>query len=176
MVVAFGIDIDIDLDTIYKYGNALLRILMATSPILIIWYNLLTDIRLLPSATTLTLLLAACYCSAYSKTCKKHYQSRVVKKKNRKKSRYTNWPQMQSRRNKKWLKKQLIELRRGEATRWGSHGENVRSFVVHRCTVHDTSYSYRMWMWMWMWIDSYRQTSTEMSISISISIRSIYLM
>ena len=42
MVVAFGIDIDIDLDTIYDYGNALSRILMATSPILIIGYILLT--------------------------------------------------------------------------------------------------------------------------------------
>jgi hypothetical protein len=42
MVVVFGIDIDIDLDTIYEYGNALLRILMATSPILIIGYILFT--------------------------------------------------------------------------------------------------------------------------------------
>ena len=42
MVVAFGIDIDIDLDKIYEYGNALARILMATSPILIIGYILLT--------------------------------------------------------------------------------------------------------------------------------------
>ena len=36
MVVVFGIDIDIDLDTIYEYGNALARILMAISPILLI--------------------------------------------------------------------------------------------------------------------------------------------
>ena len=42
MVVVFGIDIDIDFDTIYEYGYALSRILMATSPILIIGYILLT--------------------------------------------------------------------------------------------------------------------------------------
>ena len=42
MVVVFGIDIDIDFDTMYEYGYALSRILMATSPILIIGYILLT--------------------------------------------------------------------------------------------------------------------------------------
>ena len=91
MVVVFGmIDIDIDLvDTILS------RILMVAtspilfigyillSPILIIGYNLVTNIGLLPSAIGLTLFLAVYYCSAHSKTCKNHYQSRVVKKKRR---------------------------------------------------------------------------------------------
>ena len=42
MVVVFGIDIDIDFDTIYEYGYALSRVLIATSPILIIGYILFT--------------------------------------------------------------------------------------------------------------------------------------
>jgi hypothetical protein len=36
------VGVDIDLDTIYEYGNALLRVLIATSPILIIGYILFT--------------------------------------------------------------------------------------------------------------------------------------
>ena len=75
MVVVFGtFDIDIDLDTIYEYGNALARILMATSPILLIGYILLTanEGEEIEKGKL-----------AFSKTCIDVHEPRVMEKKGR---------------------------------------------------------------------------------------------
>ena len=74
MVVVFGM-IDIDLDTKYEYGDALLCILMATSPMLIVGNILLTakERRL-----------------AYSERCKKTINKKERKRAGRVRNRGKN--------------------------------------------------------------------------------------